>query len=106
MPHWDKINLENLIFFLVNKNKYHLVIKGGLFFLEEKNILLDKLIALYNAFFGVENKDFLLDDNTYTNEQEQEFWAIFEKEEKINPLFPGVAIYKKADFMRDKKPDL
>ena len=96
MNHWDKISLENLLFYIACKSGKTIYARGGKLWASENgkaNLLLQELLAVYNRFFKRENRKFLKKEELFTYNQTRAFWNCFLEEQKRNPLFPGCKLY-------------
>ncbi|MBR3898997.1 MAG: hypothetical protein IKJ44_01855 [Elusimicrobiaceae bacterium] len=96
MNHWDKISLENLLFYTACKNGETIYARGGMLWASENgkaNLLLQELLAVYNRFFKRENRKFLQKEELLAYNQACSFWNGFLKDQKRNPLFPGCKLY-------------
>ena len=59
---WDKIRLENLIYFCAAQAGCEVFARAGRLYGENLSPLLMQLISLYNRFFTRENRRFLAED--------------------------------------------
>lgn len=83
---WDKIDLENLIFYLAARHGQKIWFCAGVAYTKGKSAILQKLLLIYNRYFTAENKVFLKEDCAESKRENFFFQKQFERETKQKVL--------------------
>lgn len=89
---WDKIDLENFIFYLSVRGKAPVTARRGRLHCAGGTPALRKLLAVYNRFFGKQNQRFLQAELNRNKAEDSDFYRCYEREQRAHPLFPSFQI--------------
>lgn len=92
---WDKIDLENFIFYLSVRGKAPVTARRGRLHCAGGTPALRKLLAVYNRFFGKQNQRFLQAELNRNKAEDSDFYRCYEREQRTHPLFPSFQIVPK-----------
>ncbi|MBR3632471.1 MAG: hypothetical protein IKN49_05400 [Elusimicrobiaceae bacterium] len=87
--HYDKIDLENLIFLVAGLQQKEVLSKQGYLLVRSDCLLLNRLVEIYNHFFAEENMNFMereLEEDTWNNLL---FASAYFAEQLYDPLQPS-----------------
>lgn len=96
---WDKIRLENFIFYLAARRKMPVRAWRGHLYCGSGTGALGALLRVYNRFFGKQNKRFLREEAKLEEAEYADFCRCYERERKANPLFPSFRIGTEREKM-------
>lgn len=92
----QKIDLENRIFALAAWSGARVDGVCGVLRTDDKEIRLQLLVCVYNAFFGAENRAFCAEDSAAQTDELDAFRAFFWAEAKrLGPLGPSGGILRR-----------
>ncbi len=101
--HWNKIRLENLIFYLADREASALKACSGSFQIKGRaSCYLRSLVQIYNHFFTVENRRFLAQDLAVTYAAICGDYAAFTQEKKRNMPVPSFHLCPAKKSFSDK----
>lgn len=92
---WDKIDLENFIFYLSMRGKAPVTAREGRLHCADGTPALRELLAVYNRFFGKQNQRFLQAELNRNKAEDSDFYRCYEREQRTHPLFPSFQIAAK-----------
>lgn len=93
----QKIDLENRIFTRASRAGARIDGVRGVLQTDAKDIFLQVLIGVYNAFFGAENRAFCSEDCAVQMEEMHAFKGVFSAEEKrLGPPGKGSVLVKRT----------